>query len=85
MDKVKNYPPYLDYPKPYKPQTRADKIRSMSDEELAEFLSFGLVPIKICDLCEKIVASESACNDNSCIKALMKWLKEPSEVDHAQE
>ena len=38
MDKVKNYPPYLDYPKPYKPQTNADKIRSMSDEELNEML-----------------------------------------------
>ena len=34
MDDVKNYPPYLDYPKPYKPQTNADYIRSMSDDEL---------------------------------------------------
>ena len=34
MDDVKNYPPYLDYPQPYKPQTNADRIRSMSDEEL---------------------------------------------------
>ena len=39
MDDVKNYPPYLDYPKPHKPQTNADRIRSMSDEELAEFLT----------------------------------------------
>ena len=34
MDDVKNYPPYQDYPKPYKPQTNADRIRSMSDDEL---------------------------------------------------
>ena len=34
MDDVKNYPPYLDYQKPYKPQTNADRIRSMSDDEL---------------------------------------------------
>ena len=34
MDDVKNYPPYWDYPKPYKPQTNADRIRSMSDDEL---------------------------------------------------
>ena len=34
MDDVKNYPPYLDYPKPYKPQTNADRIRSMNDDEL---------------------------------------------------
>lgn len=38
MDEVKNYPPYLDYPKPYKPQTNADQIRAMSDEELAKYL-----------------------------------------------
>ena len=35
MAEVKNYPPYLDYPKPYKAQTNADRIRAMSDEELA--------------------------------------------------
>ena len=38
MNEVKNYPPYLDYPKPHKARTNADRIRSMSDEELAEFL-----------------------------------------------
>lgn len=32
---VKDYPPYLDYPKPKKKQTNADKIRAMTDEELA--------------------------------------------------
>ena len=35
-DNVKDYPPYLDYPKP---QTNADRIRSMTDEELAKCLS----------------------------------------------
>ena len=35
MDEVKDYPPYLDYPKPRKVQTNADRIRAMSDEELA--------------------------------------------------
>ena len=39
MDEVKDYPPYLDYPKPYKPQTNADRIRAMSDEELANVLT----------------------------------------------
>lgn len=34
MNEVKNYPPYLDYPKPCKAQTNADKIRSMTDDEL---------------------------------------------------
>ena len=31
MGEVKNYPPYLDYPKPYKAKTNADCIRTMSD------------------------------------------------------
>ena len=35
MGEVQDYPPYLDYPKPRKPQTNADRIRAMSDEELA--------------------------------------------------
>ena len=38
-DNVKDYPPYLDYPKPRKPKTNADRIRAMTDEELAEFIS----------------------------------------------
>ena len=38
MTEVKDYPPYLDYPKPHKAQTNADRIRSMTDEELAMFL-----------------------------------------------
>jgi hypothetical protein len=38
MDEVKNYPPYLDYPKPRRKQTRADQIRGMSDGELANVL-----------------------------------------------
>ena len=33
MDEIKNYPPYLDYPKPRKVQTNADRFRTMSDEE----------------------------------------------------
>ena len=38
MGEVKNYPPYLDYPKPYKVKTNADRIREMSDEELRNWL-----------------------------------------------
>lgn len=36
---VKDYPPYLDYPKPRKKQTNADRIRAMTDEELAEWIA----------------------------------------------
>ena len=35
---VKDYPPYLDYPKPCKPITNADRLRAMSVEEMAEWI-----------------------------------------------
>lgn len=38
MDEVKYYPARMDYPNLCKPYSNADKIRSMSDEELAEYL-----------------------------------------------
>lgn len=38
MDEVKDYPPYLDYPKPYKAQTNADRFRAMSDKEQQSFV-----------------------------------------------
>lgn len=44
MSEVKNYPPYLDHPKQYKPQTNADRIRAMSDEELARVFDRGCPP-----------------------------------------
>ena len=37
-DNVKDYPPYLDYAKPRQTQTNADRIRAMTDEELAHLL-----------------------------------------------
>lgn len=36
---VKDYPPYLSYPKPRRPQTNGDRIRAMTDEELARYLT----------------------------------------------
>ena len=39
MDDVKDYPPYLDYPKPRKPMTNADRIRSMTDDELNDLFN----------------------------------------------
>ena len=35
MDEVKHYPAWMDYPNLCKPYSNADRIRSMSDEELA--------------------------------------------------
>ena len=40
MAEMKDYPPYLDYPKERKKQTNADKIRQMLDEELVDIWYF---------------------------------------------
>ena len=69
-DNVKDYPPYLDYPKPHKPTTNADRIRAMTDEELAEWIEQLESPKCPCDdwfyRCEKW-------NCNGC---WLNWLKQ---------
>ena len=56
-----------------KPQTNADRIRSMSDEELAEFL----IGFDVCDLC-KLEVDEcfktTDCEKRS-VKVTVEWLK----------
>ena len=73
MEEIKDYPPYLDYPKPYKPQTNAQKIRSMSDEELEEGigrLSLGYQP-----WCNHHCKVNGDYNCNRCLKS---WLQQPT-------
>ena len=67
MDEVKNYPPYLDYPKPYKPLTNADRVRTMSDEELAAWAINEAPKIGF-----RYTSSETG---------LLKWLKQPAEEE----
>ena len=55
-----------------KPQTNADRIRSMSDDELADYYFsefFGLVPY----------CHEECPEHDDCQKCLLKWLKEGAE------
>ena len=73
MDEVKDYPPYLDYPKPHKAKTNADRIRSMTDQELAVFLSRDLK--QPCDYCQ-LVISDGACTETLCEDAMVKWLQQ---------
>lgn len=69
MSQVKDYPPYLDYPKPRKKVTNADKIRSMTDEELARAMDMVCPP-------------DTACNDGQqCIKCWIEWLKQPAKEE----
>lgn len=65
MDEAKNYPPYLDYPKPYKVKTNADLIRTMSDEKLANFLIGFLWLTEI--------------DGKVCYKTIADWLHQPAE------
>lgn len=76
MDEVKDYPPYLDYPKSHKAKTNADRIRSMTDQELAVFLSRDLK--QPCDYCQ-LEDLEGACTETLCDDAMMKWLQHPAE------
>ena len=58
-------------------QTNADRIRSMTDEELAEFIG------KFCD-CQlgdcPITTSPYNCSENGCKGSWLKWLKRKAEI-----
>ena len=58
-------------------QTNADRIRSMSDEELSEFIG------KFCD-CQlgdcPITTSPYNCSENGCKGSWLKWLKRKAEI-----
>lgn len=69
MEEVKDYPPYLDYPKPYKRITNAQKIRSMSDEELAKLLDYELG----CPVTGDCAMSKD------CKACWLEWLQQPAE------
>lgn len=62
-------------------KTNADKIRSMTDEELAKFLADGFD----CEGCKlsyvEDIWHETHCNGkhNECWKNLLEWLKQPAE------
>lgn len=73
MDEIKDYPPYLDYPKPYKAQTNADRIRAMTDDELNEMFH------EIYNAgAEDAVAYEWGQRTNS-FEWTMEWLQKPAE------
>lgn len=72
MAEIKSYPPYLDYPKPYKAQTNADRIRSMTDDELNEMFH------EIYNAgAEDSVAYEWGQRTNS-FEWTMDWLQQPA-------
>ena len=63
-----------------KKQTRADKIRAMSDEEITEFVCRNGINT-LCDIicggeCNAI-ASFKKSGDEACKEIVMKWLQQP--------
>ena len=77
-DNVKDYPPYLDYPKPRKPINNADRIRAMTDEELAEYLApCACPPIRFNKNTGDIVCpvNKEPC-ESDCKSCWLDWLKE---------
>lgn len=57
-------------------QTNADRIRAMSDEELAEFMYSSDIP-----WCDDKICRE---DDNGCRECLKKWLRSEVEVSDEQ-
>ena len=79
MAEVKDYPAYLDYPKPYKLQTNADRIRAMSDEELADY---WMKCTCVCDWCVlKAKCGEDTISKDRCMQGVFEWLKRPAEEE----
>jgi hypothetical protein len=82
MSEIKDYPPYLDYPKPYKPQTNGDRIRAMSDEELARHLHCIGWDCHLCAEHKRLdnepLLRDQRCDEN-CFEHCLEWLKQPAE------
>ena len=68
----------------HEPQTNADRIRAMSDEEITEFVCRNGINT-LCDIicggeCNAI-ASFKKSGDEACKEIVMKWLQQPAEEE----
>ena len=82
MDEIKDYPPYLDYPKPSRKMTNGDRIRAISDEELAESRCIeikGLYPWPIFFAFD--VPGKRFLSRESAVAEELNWLQQPAEED----
>ncbi len=57
--------------------SNADRIRSMSDEELARWLVDATV-------CERVCAGDEYCHGNECVKRVTDWLRQPAKEEHRE-
>ena len=63
------------YTVPKKPQTNADRIRAMSDGELAAWL---MALSCICECCARVEECIDVPGYNECKKGATEWLKQPA-------
>lgn len=79
-----NYPEVCEHWTPKKPQTNADRIRAMSDEELAELL-WSIIHERELIIIEKLneqgIEASLFEAPNASVKAHMEWLKQPAEEE----
>ena len=62
-----------------KPMTNADRIRAMSDEELADFMNKEHDFCKNWPKCMEMLDHNELVPDNWCKKCLLAWLQKPVE------
>lgn len=66
-----------------KTKTNADRIRAMSDEELAKAIYFGW-DTQYCrydQKCAEILDTTDGIPEEMCTACAVKWLKQPAEVE----
>ena len=62
-----------------KPNTFADQIRAMSDEELADFMNKEHEYCKNWPKCSELLDTDKLIPDHWCEKCLLEWLQKPVE------
>lgn len=74
---------YAHVPKPT-PKTNADRIRAMSDEELAEFLAYKYVMescLRLKDEGYEPTETQKSAIKHTLYCTWMKWLKQPAQEE----
>ena len=54
--------------------TNVDRIRSMSDEDLAAWLVDATI-------CERVCHEDEYCHGNECIERVVSWLQQPAKEE----
>lgn len=78
------FPEVCEHWTPKKPKTNADRIRAMSDRELAEFMAERNVNESTVLLLNKdhgLTATQIKAMKHNVYCALMQWLQQPAEGD----